>query len=116
MMRAALRLAVQRWGLSESVSIPVVSGELVVLDLLMAKGSGLKLGGEFRKGAATTKKLRDGFAAVWSCYARRDLRCAFPELLRGVDVCLILDTFGALITCPIQEGDGAQPRRFSGWN
>jgi hypothetical protein len=24
-----------------------------------------------------------------------------------VDVCLILDQFGELITCPIQEGDGA---------
>ena len=29
------------------------------------------------------------------------------EHLRGVDVCLILDQFGELITCPIQEGDGA---------
>lgn len=35
---------------------------------------------------------------------QRDLRCAFTELLRGVDVCLILDPFGELITCPIQEG------------
>jgi hypothetical protein len=34
-------------------------------------------------------------------------RYAFTELLRGVDVCLILDQFGELITCPIQEGDGA---------
>jgi hypothetical protein len=40
-------------------------------------------------------------------YARRDLRYAFTKLLRGVDVCLILDQFGELITCPIQEGDGA---------
>ena len=29
-----------------------------------------------------------------------------------MDVCLILDQFGELITCPIQEGDGA-PQRWT---
>lgn len=59
------------------------------------------------EGAATVQKLCYGYAAASSRYARRDLRCASTELLRGVDVCLILDQFGELITCPIQEGDGA---------
>ena len=45
--------------------------------------------------------------AVLSRQARQDLRCAFAELVHGVDVSLILDQFGGLITCPIQEGDGA---------
>ena len=56
---------------------------------------------------AAAQKLCCGFAAASSRYARRDLRCAFTEPLRGVDLCLILDQFGELITCPIQEGDGA---------
>jgi hypothetical protein len=58
-------------------------------------------------GVAPVQQLCYGSAAVSSRYARRDLRYAFTELLHGVDVCLILDQFGALITCPIQEGDGA---------
>jgi hypothetical protein len=65
--------------------------------------------GDKGDGAATVQKLCYGFAAASSRYARRDLRYAFTELLRGVDVCLILDQFGELITCPIQEGDGARP-------
>jgi len=66
------------------------------------------------EGAATTQMLCYGYAAASSRYARRDLRCAFTEHLHGVDVCLILDQFGELITCPIQEGDGAV-RRLSSW-
>ena len=58
-------------------------------------------------GVATAQMLCYGCAAASSRHARRDLRCAFTEHLRGVDVCLILDQFGELITCPIQEGDGA---------
>jgi len=78
----------------------------------MAEGSGLRVNGD-KWGAATAQKLCYGFAAASFRYARRDLRCAFTELLRGVDVCLILDQFGELITCPIQEGDGAsKPFRF----
>ena len=66
------------------------------------------MNGEQGEGAATAQKLCYGSAAASSRYARRTLRCAFTELLRGVDVCLILDQFGELITCPIQEGDGAR--------
>jgi hypothetical protein len=61
-------------------------------------------------GVAPVQQLCYGSAAVSSRYARRDLRYAFTELLHRVDVCLILDQFGALITCPIQEGDGADLR------
>lgn len=32
---------------------------------------------------------------------------ACTEPLCGMNVCLILDQFKELITCPIQEGDGA---------
>ena len=103
MTRAALRLAVQRWGLSASASISTAGEVIAVLGLLMAEGSGLRLNGD-KWGAATAQKLCYGFAAASFRYARRDLRCAFTELLRGVDVCLILDQFGELITCPIQEG------------
>jgi hypothetical protein len=67
----------------------------------------LKVNGEEEGGGATVQQLCYGSAAVSSRYARRDLRYAFTELLHGVDVCLILDQFGELITCPIQEGDGA---------
>jgi hypothetical protein len=74
----------------------------------MAEGSGLRVNSDKWEGAATAQKLCYGYAAATSRYARRDLRCAFTELLRGVDVCLILDQFGELITCPIQEGDGAK--------
>lgn len=59
---------------------------------------------------ATAQMLCYGFAAASSRYARGDLRCAFTEHLRGVNGCLILDQFGELITCPIQEGDGALDR------
>ena len=82
---------------------------MAALVLLMAEGSGLRLNGYKWEGAATAQKLCYGYAAASSRYARRDLRCAFTEHLRGVDVCLILDQFGELITCPIQEGDGAAP-------
>lgn len=67
----------------------------------------LKVNGDREGGAATAQKLCYGFAAASSRYARRDLRCAFTEHLHGVNVCLILDQFDELITCPIQEGDGA---------
>jgi hypothetical protein len=80
---------------------------MAALGLLMAEGSGLRVNSDKWEGAATAQKLCYGYAAASSRYARRDLRCAFTELLRGVDVCLILDQFGELITCPIQEGDGA---------
>ena len=65
------------------------------------------LGEVDRLQAATVQKLCYGYAAASSRYARRDLRCVFTELLHGVNGCLILDQFGELITCPIQEGDGA---------
>jgi hypothetical protein len=32
---------------------------------------------------------------------QRDLCCACTEPLRGMNVCLILNPFGELITCPI---------------
>ena len=67
----------------------------------------LKVNGEEGDGVATVQQLCYGCAAGSSRYARRDLRYAFTELLHGVDVCLILDQFDELITCPIQEGDGA---------
>ena len=67
----------------------------------------LKVNGDKGEWVATAQKLCYGFAAVSSRYARRNLRCACTELLRGVNVCLILDQFGELITCPIQQGDGA---------
>ena len=107
MMRAALRLAVQRCGLSASVSMSMAGGVVVALDLLMAETSMLKVNGDKGEWVATAQKLCYGSAAASSRYARRYLRYAFTELLRGVDVCLILDQFGELITCPIQEGDGA---------
>jgi hypothetical protein len=31
-----------------------------------------------------------------------------PEHLHGVDLCLMMDQVGELITCPIHEGDGAK--------
>jgi hypothetical protein len=65
--------------------------------------------GDKGDGAATVQMLCYGSAAASSRYARRDLRCAFTEHLHGVNVCLILDQFDELITCPIQEGDGAVP-------
>ena len=80
---------------------------MVALGLLMAGTSMLKVSGDKGEGAATTQKLCYGSAAASSRYAQRDLRCAFTKLLRGEDVGLILDQFGELITCPIQEGDGA---------
>jgi hypothetical protein len=55
-------------------------------------------------------KARKAAAQVSSRYARRDRSEALTELLRGVNVCLILDQFGEFITCPIQEGDGARRR------
>lgn len=67
----------------------------------------LKVNGDKGEWVATAQKPCYGSAAASSSYARRDLLYAFTELLRGVDVCLILDQFGELITCPIQEGDGA---------
>jgi hypothetical protein len=70
----------------------------------------LKVNGDKGEGAATAQKLCYGSAAASSRYARQDLRYAFTEHLRGVDVGLILDQFGELITCPIQEGDGAKLR------
>jgi len=46
-------------------------------------------------------------AWLWSPPATRgDLRYAFTENLRGVDLCLIMDQVGEPITCPIHEGDG----------
>ena len=80
---------------------------MVALGLLMAGTSMLKVSGDKGEGAATTQKLCYGSAAASSRYVQRDLRCAFTKLPRGVDVGLILDQFGELITCPIQEGDGA---------
>jgi hypothetical protein len=68
----------------------------------------LKVNGDKGEWVATAQKPCYGSAAASSSYARRDLLYAFTELLRGVDVCLILDQFGELITCPIQEGDGAK--------
>ncbi len=65
------------------------------------------MSGDKGDGAATVQMLCYGSAAASSRYARRDLRCAFTEHLHGVNVCLILDQFDELITCPIQEGDGA---------
>lgn len=81
---------------------------MVALGLHMAGTSRLKVKGDKGGGAATAQKLCYGFAAASSRHPRRDLRCAFTEHLRGVDVCLILDQFGELITCPIQEGDGTR--------
>lgn len=80
---------------------------MAALGLLMAEGSGLRVNGDKWEGAATAQMVCYGYAAASSRYARRDLRCAYTEHLRGVDVCLILDQFGERITCPIQEGDGA---------
>jgi hypothetical protein len=70
----------------------------------------LKVNGDKGEWVATAQKPCYGSAAASSSYARRDLRYAFTELLRGVDMCLTLDQFGELITCPIQEGDGARSR------
>ena len=70
----------------------------------------LKVNGDKGEWVATAQKPCYGSAAASSSYARRDLRYAFTELLRGVDMCLTLDQFGELITCPIQEGDGAPIR------
>ena len=83
---------------------------MVALDLLMAGTSMLKVNGDKGEWVATAQKPCYGSAAASSSYARRDLRYAFTELLRGVDMCLTLDQFGELITCPIQEGDGARSR------
>ena len=105
MTRAALRLAVQRCGLSASVSISTAGDVMAALGLLMAEGSGVRVNSDKWEGAATAQTLCYGFAAASSRYARRDLRCAFTEHLRGEDVCLTLDQFEKLITCPIQEGD-----------
>lgn len=46
----------------------------------------LKVNGDKGEWVATAQKLCYGFAAVSSRYARRDLRCACTELLRGVNV------------------------------
>lgn len=83
---------------------------MVALGLLMAGTSMLRVNGDKVEVAATAQKLCYGSAPASSRYARRDLRYAFTELLRGVDMCLILDQFGVLITCPIEEGDGAARR------
>jgi hypothetical protein len=80
------------------------------LDLLMAGNSGLRV--KNGKGAwATAQKLCCGLAVVSTRYARGDLRYAYTEHLRGVDLCLMMDQVGELITCPIHEGDGAQAWR-----
>jgi hypothetical protein len=86
---------------------PRTEGQAVVmafLGLLMAEGSGLRVKSDKREMAAPVQILCYGFASVSSRYARGGLRCTFTENLHGVDVCLILDQFGELITCPIQEG------------
>ena len=85
-----------------------LAGGVVALGLLMAGTSMLKVNGDKWERAATAQKLSYGFAAASSRYARQDLRCACTELLRGVNVCLILNQFGEPITCPIQEEDRAQ--------
>jgi len=89
----------------------IAGGVVVALGLLMTGTSMLKVNGDKGEWVATPQKLCDGSAAASSRYARRDLRCACTELLRGVDVGLILDQFGELITCPIQQGDGAKQAR-----
>ena len=38
---------------------------------------------------------------------QRVLGVTVTEHLRGVDLCLMMDQVGELITCPIHEGDGA---------
>jgi hypothetical protein len=76
----------------------------------VAEGSGLRVNGDKREEDATAQKLGYGFAAVPSRYTRRDLYCVCTEHLRGVDVWLILDQLGELITCPIQQEDGAHAR------
>jgi len=73
----------------------------------MAKGSGLRLDSEFVEGVATAQTLCSGSASVSARYARRDLRYACTERLCGGVVSRILNQFGAIITCPIQKGDGA---------
>ena len=77
----------------------IAGGVVVALGLLMAGTSMLKVNGDKGEWVATPQKLCDGSAA------------ACTELLRGVDVGLILDQFGELITCPIQQGDGAKQAR-----
>jgi hypothetical protein len=73
----------------------------------MAGNSGLRV--KNGKGAwATEQKLCCGLAVVSTRYARGDLRYAFTEHLLGVDLCMMMDQVGELITCPIHEGDGAQ--------
>ncbi len=72
----------------------------------------LKVSGDREGGVATVQKLCYGSATASSRYARRDLRYAFTEHLCGVAVCLILDQFDELITCPIQEGDGAESCKY----
>jgi hypothetical protein len=75
----------------------------------MAGNSGLRV--KIAKEAWTTaQKLCCGLAVFSTRFARGDLRCAFTEHLRGVDLCLMMDPFGELITCPIHEGDGASLR------
>ena len=66
MMRAALRLAVQRCGLSASVSMSIAGGVVVALGLLMAEGSGLRVNGDKGEVAAAAQKLCYGFAAASS--------------------------------------------------
>ena len=64
MMRAALRLAVQRCGLSASVSMSIAGGVVVALGLLMAGTSMLKVNGDKGEWVATPQKLCDGSAAA----------------------------------------------------
>ena len=105
--RAALRLAVQRYGLSASASSSAW-GSVWGLDLLMAEVSCLSVGMDGKgMGVAPVNMLCCGYATVLSRLARQDLRCACAEHVHGVDMALILDQFGELITCPVQEGDGA---------
>lgn len=83
---------------------------MAALGLLMAEGSRLRVNSDKWEGAATAQKLCAGAAQVSSSLARRGRSEAVTELLRRVNGCLILDQFGALITCPIQQGDGALSR------
>jgi hypothetical protein len=109
MTSAALRLVVQRCGPSASALISEAGGVVGAVDLLMAKNSGLRV----KNGKvvwAPVQKLSYGFAWVSSRYVRGDLLCALTEHLHGLDVCLILDQFGELITCRIHEGDGVSVR------
>ena len=111
MTSAALRLAVQRCGPSASALISEARGVVGAVYLLMAKNSGLRV----KNGKvvwATAQKFCCGLAVGYTRYVRGDLLCAFTEHLHGVNVCLILDQFGELISCPIHEGDGVESRRL----